>query len=183
MRSEGAEPWKYASVGDSRRSYDAYGDAIGDWLSGIADWQWFVTCSLRDPASGRFDKAGSGQARACLRALLVESKCSTYVCVFELQDRGATHLHALLGGCPGIVASVAAEFFWKKFGSSRWKVFSRGGSAPKYIGKYLGKDIVEMYIADDGPYEYEDFKVFMGGLTKKGTLRYTWDTTMKGARV
>jgi len=178
-----ATPWRYASVGDSRRDNDEYGDAIGEWLAGQAKWQWFVTCTLRDPVSGRFDKAGSGQARACLRALLVESGCSSYVCVFELQDRGATHLHALLGGCPAIAGGVATEWFWHKFGSSRWKVFKPDGGAPKYLGKYLTKDIIEMYLQHDGPYGYDEFKVYTGGLTKKGTLRYTWDTTMKGARV
>jgi len=176
-------PWLYASVGDSRRGYDEYGEAIGEWLASQAEWQWFVTCTLRDPKAGRFDKAGSGQARSCLRALLVESRCSSYVCVFELQERGATHLHALLAGCPAIAGGVANEYFFKHFGISRWKVFKHGGGAPKYVGKYLTKDVVEMYIQHDGPYDYEDFKILTGGLTKKGTLRYTWDTTMKGARV
>lgn len=178
-----ATPWRHSSVADSRRDYDEYGNEVGEWLGHLADWQWFVTCTLRDPTSGRFDQAGSGQARACLRALLVESKCSSYVCVFELQRRGATHLHALLAGCPGIAAGVANDYFFERFGISRWKVFKPDGAAPKYIGKYLTKDVVEMYIQSSGPYEYEDFKVLTGGLTKKGTLRYTWDTTMKGARV
>ncbi len=177
------EHWKYATAGDSRRSYDDYGNAIGQWIADQGDWQWFVTCTLRDPKSGPFDKAGSGQARNCLRNLLVETRASDFVCVFELQTRGATHLHALLGGCPAIVAQVAHQFFFERFGISRWKVYSPEGGAPKYLGKYLMKDVVEMYIGHGGPYVMEDFKVLTGGLTKKGTLRYNWDTTMKGTRV
>ncbi len=182
--SKHVEPWRYASTSDSRREYDEYGEAIGDWIDGMADWQWFVTCTLRDPPSrSGFTLAGEGTARACLRKLLERSMARQYVCVFELQERGAYHLHALLGGCPSINGAVAAEWFEEHFGFARWKVFKEGGAAPKYLGKYLTKAVVQLYIGMDGPYTEEDFKVETGQFTKRGMARWSWDTTMKGARV
>ncbi len=182
--SKHVEPWRYASTSDSRREYDEYGDAIGNWIAAMADWQWFVTCTLRDPPSKTgFTMAGAGTARACLRALLERSVASHYVCVFELQERGAYHLHALLAGCPSINGLAASEWFDKHFGMSRWKVFKEGGEAPKYLGKYLTKDVVELYIGSTGPYKADDFKILTGGRTKAGTARWSWDTTMKGTRV
>lgn len=178
------EPWRFASTSDSRREYDEYGTAIGDWLASLANWQWFVTCTLRDPpARTGFTLAGSGTARACLRSLLTRSMAKNYVCVFELQERGAYHLHALLAGCPSINGEVAAEWFEEHFGFSRWKVFKEDGAAPKYLGKYLTKDLVEMYIGSEGPYVEDDFRYDTGRLTKKGKRIFGWDTTMKGARV
>jgi len=184
MATAHIEPWRYASVGDSRREYDEYGEAIGDWLGCLAEWQWFVTCTLRDPPSrSGFTLAGAGTARSCLRSLLERTLAKQFVCVFELQDRGAYHLHALLAGCPSINGEVAAKWFEEHFGFSRWKIFSEGGQAPKYIGKYLTKDVVELYIGSQGPYVLEDFKRYTGGFTRKGKPRWSWDTTMKGTRV
>ncbi len=177
------EPWIYASTGDMRRDYDATGDAVGGWLGKRAEWQWFVTCTLRPPRTRGFSLAGSGEARRCLRALLSQSRATDYVCVFELQGNGATHLHALLAGCQAIVGSTAEQFFFREFGISRWKAFKTGGNAPKYLGKYLGKDVVEMYIGSGGPWDEEYFKVFLGGFTKKLTPTFQWSTDMKGQRV
>ncbi len=103
--------------------------------------------------------------------------------MFEMQRRGVPHLHALLGGCPAINGGVAQEHFFRNYGISRWKVYQPGGSAPKYIGKYLQKEMIELYIGLDGPYDIDRFKIFTGGLTKKKTLRFMWDPTLGGTRV
>ncbi len=177
-------PWRYTTVGDSRREYDEYGNSMGEWLSAMADWNWFVTCTLaNDILSKGFSEPGVGTARACLRELLVLSGARFFVCVFELQARGVPHLHALLGGCPAINGGVAQEHFFRSYGISRWKVYQPGGKAPKYLGKYLQKEMIELYIGLDGPYEMEDFKVFTGGLTKKNTPRFSWDPSLGGTRV
>ncbi len=177
-------PWQYASVGDSRRNYDDYGNAMGAWLADQGDWQWFVTCTLNPrKVSGGFTEPGLGSARACLRELVVLSGAREFVCVFELQKSGVPHLHALLGGCPAINGYVAQEHFLKSFGISRWKIYQPGGAAPKYIGKYLQKEMIELYIGHDGPWQFDDFKIFTGGLTKKGTPRFQWDSSMGDTRV
>ncbi len=177
VQQSSVDPWRYATAGQVRRTHDDYGSAVGEWIAGQGDWQWFVTCTLRDPPeTSPFTKAGSGEARRCLRAVLEQSRCKRYVCVFELQKRGATHLHALLAGCEAIDGMAAQEWFYERFGISRWKVFNPEGEAPKYIGKYLTKDVVEMYIGLDGPWKSKDFYV------RSGTTR-SWSTDMKGHRV
>ncbi len=178
------EPWRYASAGDARRSYDDYGNEFGEWCANLADWNWFVTCTLADKNLSRgFTEPGLGTARACLRELVVRSRAGQFICVFELQKRGVPHLHALLGGCPAINGSDAQQYFELAFGISRWKVYQPGGEAPKYLGKYLQKEIIELYVGLTGPYEFDDFKIFLGGLTKKGTPRFHWDSSMGGTRV
>ncbi len=178
------EPWKYASVGDSRRSYDEYGNAMGDWVASLAAWQWFVTCTLaRENLSSGFSEPGLGSARACLRELVVLSGARSFICVFELQRDGVPHLHSLLAGCPAINGGVAQEHFYRNFGISRWKIFKPGGKAPRYLGKYLQKEVIELYFGEQGPYDIDAFKVFTGGLTKKGTRRFAWDPSMGGTRI
>jgi len=177
------EPWQYASLGDMRRNYDELGEAFGDWIARMANWQWFVTCTLRPPKNPRFSVAGPGEARRCLRSLLERTFATDYICVFELQGNGATHLHSLLAGCGPVNAASAAAYFEKRFGVSRWKIYKEGGAAPKYVGKYLAKDIVQMYIGTRGPWVEEDFKVYTGKVTKSGTPGYQWSTDMRGHRV
>ncbi len=177
-------PWRFAGVGDARRSYDDFGNEFGEWVAGLASWNWFVTCTLaNENLSKGYTEPGLGSARACLRELLVLSQAREFICVFELQRRGVPHLHALLGGCPAINGGVAQEHFFRGYGISRWKIYQPGGAAPKYLGKYLQKALVEMYVGFDGPYVIEDFKTYTGGFTKKGTLRFDWDPTMGGTRV
>jgi len=177
------KPWQFASKADARRSYDDYGNAIGEWFASLADWQWFVTLTLgRAKLSKTFDRPGIGTARSCLRELLVLSGCRQVLCVFELHKSGVPHLHALLGGCPAINGAVAREHFYGGYGISRWKIYQPGGAAPKYIGKYLAKEVIELYIGFDGPWEMDDFKEFTGGLTKKGTRRFNWNPTLGGLR-
>ncbi len=177
-------PWAYASHGDSRRNDDDYGNAIGQWFTGFAEWQWFVTLTLgRAKLSKTFDRPGVGTARSCLRELLVLSRAAAFLCVFELHKSGVPHLHALLAGCPPINGRYAAEHFYGGYGISRWKIYQPGGAAPKYLGKYLAKEAIELYIGLKGPYDMEQFKNFTGGLTKAGTPRFQWDTTLGGTRV
>ncbi len=176
--------WKYATVGDTRREYDDYGNEFGQWLANLAEWHWFVTCTLsREKVSIGFSEPGVGAARACLRELIVRSEARSFACVFELQQDGVPHLHALLGGCAAIDGGVASEHFYRNYGISRWKIYQPGGAAPKYLGKYLQKELIEMYVGLEGPYVMDQFKVFTGGLTKRGTPRFQWDPSLGGTRV
>ncbi len=177
-------PWAFAGVGDSRREYDEYGNEIGDWFSQLAPWQWFVTLTLGNSKIARgFDRPGLGTARACLRELLTMSRAKSVLCVFELHKSGVPHLHALLAGCTAINGGIASEHFFNAYGISRWKIYREGGGAAKYVGKYLAKEMIELYIGLNGPWEMDDFKILMGGYTKKGTPRFIWDTQMAGLRV
>lgn len=151
---EGHGQWIYA-----KRMKDEANDAFGGWLEERGPWQWFVTRTLRDNTDVGFSKAGAGTARSCLRDLLVRTRATRFACVFELQeDRGVPHLHALLGGCKGIDGAVEVARDFQLWGIARWKVFKREAGAPAYLGKYLVKDVVELYIGDAGPYTAEALK-------------------------
>ncbi len=181
---EVASPWRFASKSDSRREYDEYGNEMGEWISHLADWTWFVTCTLaNEHLSKGFSEPGLGTARACLRELVVLSGARQFICVFELQRRGVPHLHALLASCPAIDGGVAQTYFEDCYGFSRWKAYQPGGQAPKYIGKYLQKEMIELYVGLDGPWAMDDFKIFTGGMTLKRTPRFDWDPSMGGTRV
>ncbi len=74
------------------------------------------------------------------------------VCVFEAQKRGTYHLHALLGGCPSMDGGVESRRDFQLWGISRWKVFKEGAGAGAYLGSYLVKETLQLYIGLDGPW-------------------------------
>ncbi len=153
--------WIYA-----RRVTDEGAAAFGEWIEGRGPYQWFVTRTLGKPVDLGFTKQGLGTARRCLRDLLVRSAAGRFACVFEMQEeRGVPHLHALLGGCRAIDGAIEVARDFELWGIARWKVFKREAGAPAYLGKYLGKDVVELYIGDEGPYSTDDLKgPTLGGL-------------------
>lgn len=171
MRSEisycgqGAEPWLYATP-QALRGEAGNVDAFGEWVAGLANWNWFVTRTLGDQSlTEGFTSPGVGTARRCLRDLLVYTQARQFVCVFELQKRGVPHLHALLGGCRGLNGGRAHERDRRLWGISKWLVFREAGGAPAYLGKYLGKEAIELYIGLNGPYSNNGLRgPTLGGL-------------------
>ncbi len=150
----------------ARRMKDVSNEAFGDWVEGRGPWQWFVTRTLGTPVDMGCTKMGLGTARRCLRDLLIRSEAVRFVAVFEMQDeRGVPHLHALLGGCRSIDGNVEGARDMSLWGIARWKAYKREAGAPAYLGKYLAKDVVELYMGDTGPYDNSDLKgPTLGGL-------------------
>ncbi len=153
--------WVYAT-----RFKEEVSSAFGDWVESLAEWRWFVTRSLGDEQcaeywnrrrwngkSGNmgFSKSGLATARACLFDLLERTSCKRYVAVFEMQERGIPHVHALLADVRAIDGGLEQERDYRKWGLARWKKYTKGAGAPAYLGKYLGKEIVELYIGDRRP--------------------------------
>lgn len=163
------EAWVYASPQAVRAEYSGDGgvkDAFGKWIEGLGSWNWFVTRTLSDrQATGRFTRPGLATARACLRELVEVSGARRFVCVFELQKRGVPHLHALLECDDAISGGRAEASDFRRWGIARWKVYSEGAGAARYLGKYLVKDITELYIGLNGPYDGSRLK----GTTVGGT--------------
>ncbi len=147
----GSAPWLYASAGSVRRDHDVERTAMGEWLDGLGHWTLFVTRTLGSQ-SVETGEPSAGTARRCLRDLLVRSRARKFVCVFELQRRGVPHLHALLETWSPFRLGEEQERDYRLWGISRWKVYQPGGGAGGYVGKYLSKAAVEMYIGLDGPY-------------------------------
>ncbi len=152
-------PWIYASKGNLRsRHRGEYIDELGQWFDGLADWKWFITRSLRDEVTMGFTQPGIGMARRCLRDLIVRTGATQFICVFELQKRGVPHLHALVRNERSTNGGLEQERDFNKFGIARWKAYRKGKGAAYYLGKYLGKEMIELYIGLDGPYDEADVK-------------------------
>lgn len=146
-------PWIHATKGVTKGSYKGeYVDALGKWFEGLSDWNWFITRSLNNRVDEGFTEAGIGTARHCLRDLLLRTEAESFVCVFERQERGVPHLHALLRAGRAISGRVEQERDFQLHGISRWKIYHKGKGAAYYVGKYLGKEMIELYIGLDGPY-------------------------------
>ncbi len=164
-------PWLYATphqvIANHQDGKGSDANEFGEWIDGLANWSWFVTRTLADKNfTAGFTAPGIGTARQCLRDLLIWSQCHEFVCVFELQRRGVPHLHALLGGCGyAINGREAQERDERLWGYAKWVVYREAGGAPAYLGKYLGKEMVELYMGLGGPYTKRQVKgTTLGGL-------------------
>ncbi len=165
---DGLKPsWVYAPSKAARIAVkDSEENEFAGWIMGFGPYQWFVTRTLdREKTGSGFTKPGLGTARACLRQLLVYSSAKRFACVFELHADGVPHLHALVGGCRAIQGDRAERDDNDLWGWSRWKAFKASGGAPRYLGKYLGKDFTELYVGVQGPYAVGDLEgSTLGGL-------------------
>ncbi len=152
-------PWIYASSGNLRAKHRGeYIDSLGEWFDSLGEWSWFTTRSLADRVDIGFTQPGVGTARHCLRDLIVRTAARRFICVFEMQKRGVPHLHALLETAQPIDGGVEQNRDFNKWGIARWKIYRRGKGAAYYLGKYLGKEMIELYIGLEGPYSEEDVK-------------------------
>lgn len=153
-----AERWLYASSKAARiADGESSENEFARWIMGFGPYEWFVTRTLdRKNVQEGFTKPGLGTARNCLRQLLVYSAAKRFASVFEMHKDGVPHLHAVIGGCRGIRGDVAQRDDAALWGWSRWKAFKEAGGAPRYLGKYLGKDFTEMYVGRGGPYAVAD---------------------------
>ncbi len=170
--------------GDKKHQY-AHGAGLvqhefGKWVDTLANWSWFVTRTFARNFDAGFSQVGAGSARVALRDLVVWSECKEFVGVFERHESGDFHIHAVLAGCKGISAGVAKERDKNKFGFSAWKRYSEGGGATGYLGKYLAKDMSELYVGLKGPYSKEDLMTRV--VLREGTVLRN-EPTMGGLRV
>ncbi len=159
--------WLYASAKAARiAAKDSEENEFAGWIMGFGPYEWFVTRTLdRENVQPGFSKPGLGTVRQCLRQLLVYSGTKRFACVFELHADGVPHLHALIGGCRAIRGDVAERDDAQLWGWSKWLAFKKGGGAPRYLGKYLGKDFTELYVGRGGPYGVKDLRgSTLGGL-------------------
>ena len=166
--TEGRSAWLYAGSKAARiADKDSEENEFAGWIMGFGPYEWFVTRTLdRERVQSGFTKPGLGTARNCLRQLLVYSQAKRFACVFEVQPDGVPHLHALVGGCRAIRGDVAERDDAQLWGWAKWKAFKVSGGAPRYLGKYLGKDFTELYIGRTGPWSIGQ----LGGSTV-GALR------------
>ena len=141
---------------DSRLDYDSttteeLRQAWGDWLSTLADWQWFVTMTLRDPENaGTWTKPGWASAKRAwvefqnlARPALGEL---TWVRMFELtRDRGVPHIHALVGNTdPSVRRMDMVDWAWNRWGIARVLEYDPQLGARFYLCKYVTKEVADI---------------------------------------
>ncbi len=134
--------------------------AWGEWISGLSEWEWFVTMTFRDPrpAAGTWTKPGWGYAKGAWRAFIKVIQPAlgelTWVRCFELQHwRGVPHIHALVGNSdPAIPWRQMKEWCWQNYGMARVLPYDPALGASFYICKYVTKELGDIE--------------FSGGLTK-----------------
>ncbi len=161
------DPWLYASGKAARiAAKDSEENEFARWIMGFGPYEGFVTRTLdRERVQSGFTKPGLGTARNCLRQLLVYSQTKRFTAVFEMHADGVPHLHALLGGCRGLDGARCESDDRALWGWAKWKAFKATGGAPRYLGKYLGKDYTELYVGTRGPWGVAELKgSTLGGL-------------------
>ena len=90
-----------------KQFYTEVKQAWGNWLTGLAEWEWFVTMTFRDPPQlpgrGTWTKPGWGYAKKAWREFQAVTMPAVdqrkWVRCFEMQEwRGVPHIHALVAG-------------------------------------------------------------------------------------
>lgn len=147
-------PWEHGSAKHKWRVGEgAIPAQYGEWIEHMARWSWFVTRTYSpENLTDGFTQAGKAICDTMLLDLLRRSVAKQVVAVYERQERGDYHLHALLARCRAINGRVEQERDKELYGISRWKVF-RGTGAGAYLAKYLSKDRTALFIGQDGPYD------------------------------
>jgi len=121
----------------------------GEWISGLAEWDWFVTMTFRDPrpSAGTWTKPGWGLAKKAWRNFLEVSTpaidARQWVRCFEVQKwRGVPHIHALVAGVdPSVRRMDMVDWCWREYGMARVLQYDPGLGAGYYLCKYLTKEL------------------------------------------
>ena len=127
--------------------------AFGNWLDGMADWDWYATLTFRDPQDPRFpgwSQVGWKSAHNALNrfnnALVTELRYinPAWVAVMELQQRGVPHWHLLVGLVPDQRRMSWVDWWYKNYGIARILPYQKELGARYYLGKYLTKEVSDI---------------------------------------
>lgn len=133
-------------------SRDSLKGAMGEWLEGMADWDWYATLTFRDPQDPRFpnwSQVGWNSAQTALRhfnSALVDATGSNplWVGCMELQSRGVPHWHMLVGNVSDQRRMSWVDWWYEHYGIARVLPYDRQLGARYYLGKYLTKRLSDI---------------------------------------
>tara|TARA_Y100000310_G_scaffold96728_1_gene94494 strand:+ start:711 stop:1178 length:468 start_codon:yes stop_codon:yes gene_type:complete len=129
--------------------------AWGEWLSGLATWDWWVTLTFRDPPIGTpgWTRPGFATAKRGWRDFVGLLQAGIYRSdeqlkwfrAFEIQRwRGAPHIHALVGGLGEKRYLPAGNFWLLNYGYSKIEEYDKSLGAGYYLSKYVTKELGDM---------------------------------------
>jgi len=132
-------------------------EAWGSWVSGLADWQWFATLTLRPPGEAEqkqgYTKRGWKYANnACdafFRHLQPALGSLVWFRAMELQKwTGVPHIHALVGGLDDTRYAEVASWYWQKYGFCRVLEYEPTLGAGFYLCKYVTKELGDIRFSE-----------------------------------
>ncbi len=130
--------------------------AYGEWFDSLGEFTYFVTRTFRDKPveeGSTYTEWGLGHARKCLADLYTVTDAVRAVSVFEFQKNrgGVPHIHSVIEADRRIDFKKQANLDYYQWGISKWENYVLGAGATAYLGKYLSKEMVEMYVHIEKP--------------------------------
>jgi hypothetical protein len=123
----------------------------GEWLGELAEWDWFVTMTLRNPQGvPTWDKPGFATAKRAWGEFTKQAKPAlgelTWVRMFEIQPwRGVPHIHALVADVDQSVRRMdLVDWAWDRWGIARVLGYEHQLGARFYLTKYVTKQIADI---------------------------------------
>jgi hypothetical protein len=108
----------------------------GDWLSGLAPWEWYLTLTFRD--SIHPEQADRNWQRYLKQLQIVTHRKLQWARALEYQRRGVIHFHALAaGGLDRLPYNMARQLWPHGYSWIERYIPDRG--ATHYLGKYVSK--------------------------------------------
>ena len=135
-------------------------DSWGTWISGLAEWDWFITLSFRDPAhqpGKSWTKPGWGRAKQAwtrfMDFVIGDPALGKWVRCLELQKwRGTPHVHGLVSGVdPALSIKNARDWAYHHYGIARIDRYNPNLGAAWYITKYVNSDAFDIDFGGDFP--------------------------------
>ena len=131
-------------------------DAFGDWIGGMADWDWFATMTFRDPSPEDqrqgWTRIGTGYAQTALRRWSTELQGACFgreqprwvACMEFQKDRGVPHWHALVANA-GIERRMGwVDWWYGRYGIARILPYDKRLGARYYLSKYVTKAMADI---------------------------------------
>ena len=137
------------------------GEAWGDYLSSIANWDWWLTLTFRDPVPDPkrpgWNKPGYSYAKKGWREALGRMPAPAigtipWVRAFEVQKwRGAPHIHALVGGLDSKRYAEFGTWWWQEYGYGVVEEYDPNKKASYYLCKYVSKTFGDIEFSNHFP--------------------------------
>ena len=127
--------------------------AWGTWISGLAEWELFVTLTFRDPIyrpGSNWTRPGWRQAKNAWAQftdfIMSDSAGGRWVRCLEMQPRrGTPHIHGLVSGVDSNLSiKYVRDWAHRRYGLSRITKYDPTLGAAWYITKYVDGDAFDI---------------------------------------